>query len=179
MDHLKSHWDNTFTPNKNILEIQALAEKKTSPVLKSIRKQLTIEIVGYSIFLLVYYDFFDGHKKPLFLNLLLVAAILLLLVHNAIGYTLSKRPVSGENLLDDLRKKSLQVKQYAVLSISSKILAMVGIFSFFLGAGIQWNNARYTALAAIAGIFAIQGFFLWRVWASRVKRLNTTIAELS
>ncbi|NLR79570.1 hypothetical protein [Chitinophaga eiseniae] len=179
MDHIKSYWDNTPTPNKNILEIQALAEKKTFPVLRSIRKQLTIEIVGYSAFLLAYYDFFDGHKKPLFLNLLLVAAVLLLLVHNVVGYTLSKRPVLGENLLDNLRKKSLQIKQYAVISISSKILAMAGIFSFFLGAGIQWDNARYAALAAIAGIVAIQGVLLWKVWAARVKRMNTTIAELS
>lgn len=179
MDHIKSYWDNTSTPHKNFLEIQALAEKKTSPVLRSIRKQLTIEIVGYSAFLLVYYDFFDGHKKPFFLNLLLVAAILLLLVHNVVGYTLSKRPVPGENLLNNLRKQSLQIKQYAVISISSKILAMAGIFSFFLGTGIQWNSARYAALAAIAGILCIQGFFLWKVWAARVKRMNTTIAELS
>ncbi|NLR61814.1 hypothetical protein HGH93_27205 [Chitinophaga polysaccharea] len=179
MDHIKSYWDNTPTPQKNILEIQALAEKKTSPVLMSIRKQLTIEIVSYSAFLLVYYDFFDGNKKPLSLNLLLVAAMLLLLIHNAVGYTLSKRPVLGENLLDNLRKKSLQIKQYAVVSISSKILAMAGIFSFFLGTGIQWNNARYTALAAIAGILCVQGYLLWRVWAARVKRMNTTIAELS
>ncbi|TWF45317.1 hypothetical protein FHW36_1011247 [Chitinophaga polysaccharea] len=179
MDHLKSYWDNTPTPNRNILEIQALAEKKTSPVIRSIRKQLTIEIVGYSAFLLVYYDFFDGHKKPLSLNLLLVAAMLLLLAHNAFGYTLSKRPVLGENLLDNLRTKSLQIKQYAVISISSKILAMAGIFSFFLGMGIQWNNARYAALAAITGIVALQGFLLWKVWAARIKRMNATIAELS
>jgi uncharacterized membrane protein len=177
MDPLKTAWDNTPTPSRNITDIQAIATAKASPVMKSIRKQLIIEMLGYAVFLLVYYDFFDGDKKPFYLNALLVIAVLFMLVHNVAGYMLAKNPATGHSLLDSLQRQLQQLKRYAAVAVSSRILAFAGIFTFFL-ANIHWNNSKYYAIGGIVIVILLQQFILRRIWAGRIKTLNNTITAL-
>jgi hypothetical protein len=177
MDPLKSAWNDTPTPSRSLPELQAIVDRQTSPVMKEIKRQLVIEITGYALFLLIYYDFFDGDKKPLYLNALLVTAVLLLLVHNVTGYTLAKTPAAGNNLLESLRKQLRKIKKYAAISVTSRVFAFAGIFSFFL-LNIQWNSHKYFALAAIAVLLPLQQYLLRKIWAGRIRRISGAVKEL-
>ena len=177
MDPLKSAWDNTPTPSRNIAELQAIVDRQTSPVLKGMRQQLLIEILGYTLFLLVYYDFFDGDKKPCYMNAVLVISILFMLVHNVAGYTLAKKPAAGNNLLESLRKQLQKIKKYAAVSVASRVLAFAGIFSFF-AVNIHWNSHKYFVLAVIVAFIFLQQYLLRKIWARRVKRISSAMKEL-
>lgn len=177
MDPLKAAWDNTPTPSRNTAELAVIANRQASPVMRGIRKQLIIELVGYTLFLVAYYDFFDGNKKPFYLNALLVVSVLFLLAHNVTGYTLAKNPAIGSSLLENMQQQLQQLKRYALVSVSSRGLAFAGIFAFFL-ANIHWDNSKYMAVAVIVIILLLQQFFLRKIWAGRIKRLSNTIAAL-
>lgn len=134
-------------------------------------------MLGYTAFLIVYYDFFDGDKKSFYLNALLVASVLLLLAYNVFGYTLAKNPVMGNSLLESMQQQLQQLKRYALVSVSCRIFAMAGIFTFFL-ANVHWNSSKYPAIGAIV-IGALLALFVQRsIWAARIKRLSNTIATL-
>ena len=177
MDPLKAAWDNTPTPSRSTADIEAMAVKQTSPVIKQIRKQLVIESIGYALFLVVYYDFFDGDKKPFYLNALLVVSVLFMLVYNVAGYMLAKHPAIGDNLLQTMQQQLRQLKRYAAVAVTSRILAFAGIFAFFL-ANIHWNNHKYLAIALIVLVIILQQFFLRKIWTGRINRFSNTIAEL-
>lgn len=177
MDPLKTAWDNTPTPSKTTADIQAMVVKQTSPVIKEIRKQLIIEALGYAAFLIVYYDFFDGDKKPFYLNALLVISLLFLLTYNVTGYMLAKHSAMGDNLLQRMQKQLQQLKRYAAVALISKALALAGIFAFFLG-NTHWNSHKYIAMAVIVLSVMVQHFILRRIWAGRIIRFSNTIAEL-
>jgi hypothetical protein len=175
MDVLKSAWDNTPTPNR---DISAIIGKHTSPVLKDIRKQVILEAIGYSIFLVVYYDFFDGDKKPFTLNLLLVISVLCMLAQSVTGYVLAHHPAVEHNLLESMRKKLQNIRKYALISIFTKILAFAGIFAFFL-VSIQWTQQKYLLLIPLVIIVAAQAYFQWKIWAGRIYRVKQTLEELN
>lgn len=175
MDPLKSAWDNAPTPSRNI---SAIIGKHTSPVLKDIRKQVILEAIGYSIFLVVYYDFFDGDKKPFYLNLLLVISVLCMLAQSVTGYVLARQPAVEHNLLESMRKKLHNIRKYALISIFTKIIAFAGIFAFFL-LSIQWTPQKYLVLIPFVIIVAVQAYFQWKIWAGRIYRVRQTLEELN
>jgi hypothetical protein len=170
MDALKSAWNNTNTEQTNI---------KTSrpPVLKSIRRQLTIETICYTIFLFVYYDFFDGDKKSFFLNAILVVSVSLLLLHNVAGYMITDNPVSGSNLKQSLITYLEKLKRYAVVAVASRAIAFSGIMLFLIS-NIRWTSVKYYALAFIICLLGVQIFSLWRIWAGRIKKIQGILYEL-
>ncbi len=175
MDPLKSAWDSTPTPSSNMA---ASIRKHTSPVLKDIRKQVILEAIGYSIFLVVYYDFFDGDKKPFYLNLLLVVSVLCMLAQSITGYVLARYPAAGNNLLESMRKKLQHIRKYALVSIFSKILAFAGVFSFFI-LSVRWTQYKSLLMIPLILIIIAQAYFQWKIWAGRIYRVKQTIEELN
>lgn len=175
MDPLKSAWDNAPTPDR---DISAIIGKHTSPVLKDIRKQVILEAIGYSIFLIVYYDFFDGDKKPYYLNLLLVVSVLCMLAQSVTGYVLARSPAVEYNLLESMRKKLYNIRKYALITIFTKILAFAGIFAFFL-ASIHWTQQKYLTLIPLVIIVGVQAYFQWKIWKGRIYRVKQTVEELN
>jgi succinate dehydrogenase hydrophobic anchor subunit len=178
MDPLKAAWDSTPTPSRNNADLAAIISKQASPVMRGIRQQLIIELLGYTTFLIVYYDFFDGDKKPLYLNALLVIAVLFLLAYNVAGYTLAKNPATGNSLLENMQRQLQRLKQYAFIAVTSRAVAFICIFSFFLGNIIHWDASKYAAVTIIVLMLLLQQFFLRSIWTRRIKRLSEAIADL-
>lgn len=178
MDPLKAAWDSTPSPQRTISDLQNIIRRHTSPVLKSIRKQMIIEAIGYIAFLLVYYDFFDGDRKPFYLNLLLVISLACMLMYNVAGYMMANHPTEEKNLLENMQQKLQAVRKYAVWSIGTKVAGFAGIMTFFV-AGIQWSPPKYATLLVVVVIMAIQVFIHWQIWNGRIKRIHQTVEELS
>lgn len=168
-DPLKSAWNAGTEQQISNISIK-------NPVLKDIRRQLTIESIAYTIFLVVYYTGFDGDQKPLVLNMILVVSVMLLLLHNISGYIITKNNVGSGSLKQSLSSYLKKIKNYAVLSIASRALAFSGIMLFFM-ANITWTTAKYYGLALVIALLCFQVFSLRMIWAGRINKIKGVLSE--
>ncbi|ODS86521.1 MAG: hypothetical protein ABS46_00870 [Cytophagaceae bacterium SCN 52-12] len=175
-DALKSAWQHIRTPRKSSTDLKSAMEEGNHPVLKGIRRQLLFETIGFTLFLLVYYDFFDGDRKPLYANLLLAGAMLLVIGHNIAGYRLAGRGVKDSSIRRSLEERLSRIKTYAVISVTSRVLIMACVCIFFISV-VTLDTQRYRLLALIAVVFAIQITLLSRLWRRRIRRLKEVIAD--
>ncbi|ULT25214.1 hypothetical protein KUH03_41430 [Sphingobacterium sp. E70] len=166
------------TPEISPREIQKMLSENRHPVLKNIRKQLTIEIIGWCIFLTCYYTMFDGDRKPVWINILLVFSILLPIIHNLMGYRFAKYLVQGSNIQESLKNYLAKVKRYAAISIISKQLFLIGLLLFFTY-GLSFNTNKSISLVIIGLLFIIQLLLTFRIWAKRLAGLEKSINLLN
>ncbi|MBZ4188464.1 hypothetical protein [Niabella beijingensis] len=171
-DELKHNWDAVKTPVKSIEAIRAMLAENRHPVLKEIRKQLTLEIAGWSVFLLCYYTMFDGHLKPVWINLILIIAVLMPFIHNIMGYRFVKYLVDGKTIRESLEHYLVKMRVYAIVSIISRVLFMTGLLVFFTY-GLGLNGKKYIFIIIVPLIFL---FMLFRIWSGRLAKLKKQIA---
>lgn len=176
-DQLKSAWKDIAGENKNTEELRLMIRENRHPILKGIRLQMIIETTAWTFFLFVYYDMFDGNRKPFYLNLLLVAAVLLLLMHSMMGYLSVKKLVKGINLKESLLNYLSKIKVYAVISITARVFTIICLLFFFI-ATIKFTPNKYMLLAGILLIIPLQVFFLSRIWTNRIKKIKVAINGL-
>lgn len=174
LNDIKTTWSTVESPRVSDQEIRAMASEKMHPTLSGIRKQLTIEIIVWSIFLICYYSMFDGDKKPVWINILLVLSVLVPIIHNLMGYRIAKYPVQGTNIRESINKFRSKVKIYAIVSIITRQIYLMGLLLFFTY-GITFNPSKYISLAIISSIFLLQLFMSYRIWAKRVKNLGIAV----
>ncbi|MEO7768755.1 MAG: hypothetical protein ABIS01_15095, partial [Ferruginibacter sp.] len=125
-----------------------------------------------------YYDMFDGAQKPLYLNLLLVMAVLLLLIHSLFGYLSAKKIVNGNNLKQSLVNYLSKIKVYAPLSVLSRAFSFICLVIFFTST-ISFTPKKYLLMAIILLILALQIFLLSTVWSNRIKKIKMLIGGLN
>ncbi|WP_111308505.1 hypothetical protein [Confluentibacter sediminis] len=169
LEDLKSDYKKGETDNVRTTEcLKKMKQSGNHPVLRSIKKQLIFESIVWTILLVVYYDFFDGQLKSIVWNGLLIVSILLLLIHNILGYILVKNPIFGENIKESLQKYLTKIKKFSTLSILSRVLA-VTILLGFLVSNIVWELHKILLFAGLL-LFSIgiQIYFLRRVWNKRI-----------
>ncbi len=148
-----------------------------NPVIKGIKRQLIIETVLWLIFLVVYYDFFDGHLKPLIWNLLLVLSVILLLLHNFLGYKITNKPVNGDNIQESLKNYLQKVRWYSIISIASRITAIIIVFGYFLSS-IESTDKKIWGIGFLLLLIIIQGLLLRKIWLGRIDKLKKVYAQL-
>jgi hypothetical protein len=178
LDEFKSTWKGMDLPPKTNDEIKLMLQENRHPVLKRIRKQLTIELIGSAAFLLCYYTLFDGIDKPMFINAILIAALVVSIAHTLYGYQLAKYPDNASSLKSSLERQLQRFKLYALGSLISKTFYAAGLLLFFTYS-IQLTTVKYCSLATIIVLFLTQLAFLYRIWAKRLKSLGEAVASLS
>ncbi|WP_448104220.1 hypothetical protein [Pedobacter panaciterrae] len=177
-DPLKLAWNAVQTPVKTNKELSSMLIESKHPVLKGIRKQFTIEIIGWSVFLLCYYTMFDGDQKPIAINILLVVSMLFALIHNVLGYNFSKNLINGGTIKSSLERYLSKIKVYATVSISSRAFLITGFLVFFTY-NIHFTTGKYVLLAGVIAVSMVQLRWLFFLWTRRLKVLNNTIMEFS
>ncbi|THU38312.1 hypothetical protein FAM09_16685 [Niastella caeni] len=176
-DALLSAWRAVDTTPKNTTELKSMLLEKRHPVLKRIRRQLIIETLAFTAFLFVYYDLFDGDRKPIYINGLIAGAMLLAITHNMIGYVLTKRPIRADNLKQSLEDHLFKMKIFAALSVASRAL-MAGCLLLFFTFVITFNTEKYWILIGIIGILLVQLTLLSGIWFRRIRQMKGTIDNL-
>ncbi len=176
-DDLRSAWRGVSTDPRSSAELRTMMQEKNHPVLKRIRKQLIVESVFYAAFLLVYYDFFDGDRKPFYANVLLAAALLLAVVHNVITYVLSRKRIAGDNLRESLIMHLSKMRSYAFGSVITRIVSAAALL-FFFGSVIAFNETKYWILAGVLLTLAVQVALLSAAWIKRLKQLKSAVDGL-
>jgi hypothetical protein len=173
-DDLKSAWQNMNAGQKTNAELSSMMRERTHPVLKRIRKQLILESISFALFLFVYYDFFDGDRKPVYANVLLVSAMLFAIIHNIAGYMLTKRSVKGDTIKQSLEGQLLKMKGYAMVSVAGRVL-IAGCLLFFFVSVITFNTNKYWILVGLIVVIIIQIVLLSAIWVKRIRQMKTTI----
>jgi hypothetical protein len=168
-DPLKAAWN--AMPEEHTTNISI-----KNPVLNDIRRQLTIESIAYTIFLITYYSGFDGNNKSFRMNAVLVVSVSLLLLHNIAGYIITKNNIPANNLKQSLSTYLKKIKNFAVLAIISRALAFSGIMLFFMS-DITWNTTKYVSLTCIICILGIQIFSLRKIWTGRINKISSILTE--
>ena len=124
-----------------------------------------------------YIYFFDGDRKPLYANVLLIGAMLFVIIHNIIGYMLTRRGIKGNNIKQSLEDRLSKMKTYATVSIATRMAAAICLWLFFISV-IKFDVDRYWMLAAVILAVVAQLTVLSRIWKGRIKRMKGAIDSL-
>ena len=174
---LKSDWQKAGESVKSEADLLKMTKVMNHPSLKRIRTKLIFETISFLFFLVVYYDWFDGDKKPMYANALLVGSLLLFIVNDVIGYVSVVKRISGLDLKISLERYLTRIKQLAVYSLICSVLYSLSILVFFSSV-IHFTRERSFLLLGMA-IVLIQ-MLLWsrRVWTKWIKRLQEQVNDL-
>ncbi|MFD2937577.1 hypothetical protein [Spirosoma flavum] len=172
IDELKNDWKNLMPENTGMKEQPMI--KKGNNQLKAIRLRLAIEMVSYILFLAVYYTMFDGDKKPLYANLLLVGSFLMVIIHSLTGYLAAKNIVSGEAILQSMTKYHKKLKGYAIVSLLTRTVSLICLLVFFVSS-VELDTEKDWMLSGLVLLIAIQAYINYKIWSARVKRIGDCI----
>lgn len=175
IDDLKSDWNTVQPILKTDESLLLLLQENKHPVLKSIRKQIVIEVSSWLIFLLVYYSMFDGYSKPFWVNVVLVFSLLLPVLHSLYGYFYNKYLTDGTDIKKALERLYNRLKKYVFFSILSRI-GFVGGLLFFFTYNIDFTGIKYFFLLSICFVFVFQIAVLYSIWAKRLKHIKEIMA---
>lgn len=178
LDQLKSAWNAVQTPVKTNKELSDMLIESKHPVLKDIRRQFLIEILGWSVFLLCYYTMFDGDQKPVLINVLLIASMLFALIHNISGYSFAKYLVNGSTIKSSLERYLSKIRIHAAVSILSRLVLITGFLVFFTY-NIDFTTPKYVLLIGAIIVFLIQFGWLFNLWRKRLRTLRDTISNFN
>lgn len=176
-DFLKSAWKQIVVEDKSSLELKTIISQRGNSLVKKIRKQFIIETIATLAFLIVYYDFFDGDKKPLYANVLLIFAVLFTIIHNILGLKQMKLTVKGENIEESLVYRLHKMKRYALVSGILRILMACSFLAFFVSV-ITFTQVKYWILSCIILMFLIQISVFIKTWNGRIRRMEEIIENL-
>lgn len=178
LDNLISDYQNAGKTPLSKENFKKMIYENNHFITKGIKRQLLIETTLWAIFLAVYYNIFDGHLKSALWNILLVISVILILVHNALGFQIFSNPINGETILESLKKYQIKIQHYAVISIVTRILAIVILLGYFIST-ITFKPEKSISLGIIALILPIQIYILNRIWSKRIKRINSLFTKLN
>ena len=178
MDTLKSAWQAMPEGNKPQRELQRIILENRHPVQQQVRRQVILESILFSAFLACYYTMFDGDRKPLLLNGLLVCGVLLIIGYGLLSYFNAARRVMDEPLRAALNSRLRQIKTFAVLSVTFRVTGMACILLYFVY-GIAFTMEKQALMLGAALVVLVQFSLLVRLWARRIRRLGEAAEALS
>ena len=76
LDKMKSSWRQAGTNIKSQDELLTLTKFGGQPGIRNIRIKFLTEFILLLIFMLIYYNAFDGDLKPLWVNIILIGLII-------------------------------------------------------------------------------------------------------
>ncbi len=178
LQNLKTNWSKMNYLPKNDMELEKMTSIKNHPVLKKIKTKLIIETLVISIFLLTYYSAFDGDKKPLYANILLIFSAIAYIINGLLSFQVIQKPIQGENLRESIYTYYKKVKTISKISLSITIVYTASLLLFF-GLAINFRGEKKWML--LFGIIVlIQLLFLSsRIWKSWLEKLKIEIENFN
>jgi hypothetical protein len=177
LENLKSGWQTAGSALRNEADLLKMTKITNHPFLKRVRRKLLIETLLLIFLLIVYYDWFDGDKKPFHANLLLVTGVLLYIANDIVGYISLLRPVRGINLKLSIENYLGSIKRLSLFSIGISFLYSISLIVFFASVINFTREKRFILLGIILILFQLM---LWsaRIWSARIKALKQQVKDL-
>ncbi|WP_109829670.1 hypothetical protein [Reichenbachiella versicolor] len=177
IDSLKTQFNASEASSISRESLLKMLDVNQHPALKGIRIQMVIESAAWAIFLAVYYNFFDGHSKPLIWNIVLVMTYLLMIVHNTLSHRIVSNPINGDSIIQSLKNYLARIKRYARISISSRVIGLFTLFGFFLSGVEKFQQIHYTSMVVVIVMASAQGYVLWIIWKKRIHSISGKYRE--
>lgn len=177
IEEMKSLWAAQPIEVKQKETLAEMLTEKSHPILKGIRKQLLLEIGSWLIILSVYYSMFDGEKRPLAVNLIVIISMLQAIAFNFTGYLAARNLVYGYNIVTSIAVYLEKLKRFKWGSLFSRIIFMSGMLFFFFY-GLDMAIFRTLSIIFIGVVFVGQLWLLQRQWSQRIKKLVELKSEL-
>ncbi|PXY46308.1 hypothetical protein [Flavobacterium hydrophilum] len=178
LNDLKSDWKNAGEDFKSEADLRLMTKIVNHPSIKKIRTKLIIEVIVLSFFLFIYYDWFDGDKKPFYANLSLVVGLLLYIFNDVIGYISITRPIREANLKLSLQNYLMRIKLLSISSVIITSLYSISIVIFFTSI-INFTKEKGLILI-FSVVVAIQFILLsLRMWTKWIKNLKLQVKDFN
>lgn len=177
LEDLKSGWQNAGTAFKNETDLLNMTKIANHPTLKKIRIKLISESIFLLLFFAIYYDWFDGDKKPFYANVVLVTGLLLYVANDVIGYVSIAKPIRGLSLRLSITNYCARIKRLAVSSLVFSFLYSISLIVFFTSV-IHFTREKRLLLVALAVILFQLMFWSYRVWTKRIKSLKQQVKDI-
>ncbi|MEO8108525.1 MAG: hypothetical protein ABI594_00760 [Ginsengibacter sp.] len=177
LNDLKSGWQNAGKAFKNETDLLNMTKIANHPALKKIRTKLIAESIFLLLFLIIYYDWFDGDRKPFYANVVLITGLLLYVANDVIGYVSIAKPILGLNLKLSVTNYFARIKRLAIFSLVFSFLYSISLIIFFTSV-IHFTREKRLLLVAMAVILFQLMFWSYRVWTKRIKSLKQQLKDL-
>lgn len=178
LSELKSGWQNAGGDFKSESDLQRMTRIVNHPSIKKIRTKLVIETIIMIFFLCIYYDWFDGEKKPFYANVALIAGLLLYIVNDVVGYISIVRPVMENNLRRSLQNYLRRIKRLSILSVIITFLYSISIIIFFTSTIIFTKEKGLMLVFSTVIVFQII-LLSKRIWAKWIKNLKQQVDDFN
>ena len=175
-DNLKSSWKKVGQGKKGQTELLMMTKIKNHPNIKRMRIKLIIETSLIIVFLVVYYDGFDGATKPFWANLLLIGTTTAYIVVRLIGWIALRNPIKGGNLKKSLISFQDTLKRMAISILLTSFLFGSAIISFF-ASSIDFTRGKYFMLVGMILSLILFVYLSSRNWFKRIEGIKTTLIE--
>ena len=177
LEDLKSGWQNAGHAFKTEADLLNMTKITNHPTLKGIRLKLIAETIFLLLFLVIYYDWFDGDKKPFYANVFLVVGLLLYVANDVIGFISLAKPISGVNVKRSIKNYLAKVKRLSVFSLAFSFLYSISLIIFFTSV-INFTREKRFLLVALTIILFQLMFWSFRIWRKRIVRLRELVKDL-
>ncbi len=173
---LKSDWKNARSAVKSEADLLNMTKLIKHPTLKKIRIKLISEMVFLLLFLVIYYDWFDGNKKPLYVHIFLVAGLLLYLVRDIVGFMAIVKPINGSNLKISANKYVARIKRVSIFSLISSLVYSISFIVYFTSVITFSKEKGFLLLGLVIVIFQLM-LWSYRIWNKRIKSLMQQVKD--
>ena len=175
---MKSTWQNAGESSRSKADLERMTKVTNHPSLKRIRTKLTVETIALMVFLPLYKDWFDGDKKPLFANVLLLSGALLYILNDVIGYISIATPMRGKNLVASIRNYLVRIRRLSILSLITSFLYGAALTIFFASV-INFTKEKYLILTGIIIALVASIYLSFRMWNRWIRNLEQQVTELN
>lgn len=178
LNDLKAAWQTAGSAFTNEADLQKMTQVTHHPSLKKIRTKLIVETIGLVFFLFVYYDWFDGAKKPFTVNVLLVSSMLLYVLNDVIGYISIVRPIRGKNLKLSIQNYLMRIKRLTIFSLIISFLYSISIIIFFTSV-INFTKEKKLILAGVIVVLFQMILLSFKIWTKWIKNLKQQVKDFN
>ena len=178
LNDLKSAWKDAGGIFKNEAELHQMMKVSNHPSLKKIRTKLIVEIIGLVMFSIIYFDWFDGDKKPFYANLVLIIGVLLYIFNDVIGYISITRLYVEASLKLSIENYLIKIRRLSVLSLIVSFLYSISILIFFTSLINFTKEKQLILLGVIIVLFQLIRLSS-KLWAKWIKNLEQQVEDFN
>ena len=177
IEELRKEWQSIKTPHIELDRLKDMTMEKSHPVLSGIRKQLTIELIGWLAFLIICFTGLDAEEKPILTNAILIISVVLPMIFNIYGYRLSKELIAGPDISSSLKNRIGSLRRFAIVSVMLRVMLIIGVGYFFMST-VNITQGKLMLLG-VGSLFLIFPFYmLVRIWMKRIGKLSSMLRLL-
>ena len=177
IDELRKEWQSIKAPQVGLDRLKDMTIEKSHPVLSGIRRQLTMELMGWLSFLITCFTGLDADQKPVLANAILIISVTLSMIFNIYGYRLSKELIAGPDISSSLQNRIYSLKRFAIASVVLRIMLITGVGYFFIST-INITPSKLILLGTGSMFLIIPLYLLVRIWTKRIGKLSGTLRLL-